>query len=61
MPKQEQGSTTNTTGRRSKAKEESVLKKSTAVDKSEPRRGDYHFLYWDQWKNNKTLSSLTKL
>lgn len=48
MPKQEQGSTTNTTGRHSKAKEESVLKKSTAVDKSEPRRGDYHFLYWDQ-------------
>jgi len=48
MPKQEQGSTTNTTEQNTKGKEVSALKKSIAVNKSEPHRGDnYHFIYWE--------------
>lgn len=48
MPKQGQDSTTSTTGQNSKDKEASGLKKSTAVNKSEQRRGDdFHFIYWE--------------
>lgn len=47
MPKQEQGSTKNTTGPNTKDNEELESSKSTAVNKSEPRRGDYHFIYWE--------------
>ena len=48
MLRLEQGSTTNTTAPSTKDSEVSELKKSTAVSKSEPHRGDdYHFIYWE--------------
>lgn len=48
MSKLEQGSMTNTTGPNTKDNEELESSKSTAVNKSEPPRGnDYHFIYWE--------------
>jgi len=47
MLKQEQDSTTNTTGPSTKDKEVSESRKSKAVNKSEKQLGDdYEFLYW---------------
>lgn len=48
MQKQDQDLTKSITDQNSKESEGLELKKSTAVYKSEPHRGDYKFLYWDQ-------------